>query len=119
MENKNKSAIAGTFVGRLYLSPCPIMDARQLVDIMKKILVATVTILAFTAPSFAAETGKTVGQAPPSSASAFYLTQDTATMKCQVVNAQPAAGGNLKVIGAAHPTQASAETALAADKNCK
>jgi type 1 fimbria pilin len=95
------------------------MDARQLVDIMKKILLATVTILAFTAPSLAAETGKTVGQAPPSGASSFYLTQDTATMKCQVVNAQPAAGGNLKVIGAAHPTQASAEAALAADKNCK
>jgi type 1 fimbria pilin len=94
------------------------MDARLLVDIMKKILLATVAILAFTAPSFAAETGKTVGQAPPSSASTFYLTQDTATMKCQVVNIQPAAGGNLKVIGAAHPTQASAETALAADKTC-
>ena len=24
-------------------------------------------------------------------------------MKCQVINAQPAAGGNMKVIGAAHP----------------
>lgn len=94
------------------------MDARLLVDIMKKILLATVAILVFTAPSFAAETGKTVGQAPPSSASSFYLTQDTATMKCQVVNIQPAAGGNLKVIGAAHPTQASAETALKADKAC-
>jgi hypothetical protein len=98
---------------------CPIMDTRQLVNTMKKILLATVAILAFTAPSFAAETGKTVGQAQPSSASSFYLTQDAATMKCQVVNAQPAAGGNQKVIGAAHPTQASAETALAADKNCK
>jgi type 1 fimbria pilin len=94
------------------------MDARQLVDIMKKILLATVAIFVFTAPSFAAETGKTVGQAPPSSASSFYLTQDTATMKCQVVNVQPAAGVNLKVIGAAHPTQASAETALTADKTC-
>jgi hypothetical protein len=95
------------------------MDTRQLVNTMKKILLATVAILAFTAASFAAETGKTVGQAQPSSASSFYLTQDAATMKCQVVNAQPAAGGNQKVIGAAHPTQASAETALAADKNCK
>jgi hypothetical protein len=99
--------------------PCPITDTRQLVNTMKKILLVTVAILAFTAPSFAAETGKTVGQAQPSSTSSFYLTQDGATMKCQVVNAQPAAGGNLKVIGAAHPTQASAETALAADKNCK
>ena len=97
-------------------TPCPILDARQLVDTMKKILLATVAILAFTAPSFAQD--KTVGQAPPSGASSFYLAQDTATMKCQVVNAQPAAGGNMKVIGAAHPTQASAQTALAAEKTC-
>jgi len=94
------------------------MDARQLVNTMKKILLATVAILAFTAPSFAAEPDKTVGQAPPSGASSFYLAQDTATMKCQVVNTQPAAGGNVKVIGTAHPTQASAETALKADKTC-
>jgi hypothetical protein len=83
---------------------------------MKKILLATVAVLAFAAPSFAQD--KTTGQAPPSGASSFYLAQDTATMKCQVVNAQPAAGGNMKVIGAAHPTQASAETALKADKAC-
>jgi type 1 fimbria pilin len=94
----------------------PILDARQLVDTMKKILLATAAILAFTAPSFAQD--KTVGQAPPSGASSFYVAQDTATMKCQVVNAQPAAGGNMKVIGAAHPTHASAETALTADKTC-
>jgi hypothetical protein len=80
---------------------------------MKRILLVTIAILAFAAPSFAQD--KTVGQAPPS----FYLAQDTATMKCQVVNAQPAAGGNMKVIGAAHPTQASAQTALTADKTCK
>jgi hypothetical protein len=97
---------------------CPMMDARQLVDIMKKILLATVATIAFAAPCFAAEPDKTVGQAPPSGASSFYLTQDTATMKCQVVNAQPAAGGNWKVVGTAHPTHASAETALAADKTC-
>jgi hypothetical protein len=84
---------------------------------MKKILLATVAILAFAAPSFAQD--KTVGQAPPSGASSFYLAQDTATMKCQVVNAQPAAGGNMKVIGAAHRTQAEAQTALTADKTCK
>jgi hypothetical protein len=62
---------------------------------------------------------KTIGQAPPSSASSFYLAQDTATMKCEVVNLQPAAGGKMKVIGTAHPTHASAETALKADKTCK
>jgi ABC-type sugar transport system substrate-binding protein len=91
---------------------------------MKKILLATVAILAFATPSFAAEPGKTepaktVGQAPPSSASSFYLAQDTGTMKCQVVSSQPAAGGSVKVIGMAHPTQASAQTALTADKTCK
>jgi hypothetical protein len=94
---------------------CPILDARQLVDTMKKILLATVAILAFAAPSFAAEPAKTVGQAPPS----FYLVQDSATMKCQIVEAQPAAGGAIKVVGAAHSTNASAETALKADKTCK
>jgi hypothetical protein len=94
-------------------------DSRQLVDTMKNILLATVAILAFAAPSFAAEPAKTVGQAPPSGASSFYLVQDTATMKCQVVNIQPAAGGKEKVIGTAHPTQTSAETALTADKTCK
>jgi hypothetical protein len=83
---------------------------------MKKILLATVAVLAFAAPSFAQD--KTTGQAPPSGASSFYLAQDTATMKCQVVNAQPAAGGNMKVIGTAHPTQAEAQTALAAEKTC-
>ncbi len=91
---------------------------------MKKILLATVAVLAFAAPAFAAEPAKpaepakTVGQAPPSAATSFYLAQDTATMKCQVVNAQPAAGGSLKVIGAAHPTQESAQAALTADKAC-
>jgi hypothetical protein len=81
---------------------------------MKKILLATVAILAFAAPSFAAETAKTVGQAPPS----FYLAQDTATMKCQIVEVQPVAGGSMKVIGAAHSTKESAEMAWKADKTC-
>src|ERR1019366_3212320 len=107
--------------GNLYrptlFAPCPILDGRQLVDAMKKILLATVTILAFAAPSFAIDAGETVGgQAPPKGATSFYLAQDNATMKCQVVNAQPAAGGSMKVIGTAHPTQPSAETALTADK---
>ena len=84
---------------------------------MKKILLTTVAILAFAAPSFAQD--KTTGQAPPSGASSFYLAQDTATMKCQIVETQPAAGGSMKVVGAAHPTRASAETALTADKTCK
>jgi hypothetical protein len=82
---------------------------------MKKILLATIAILALSAPSFAAETAKTVGQAP----SSFYLAQDTATMKCEVVGTQPATGGGMKTVGAAHSTKASAETALKADKTCK
>jgi hypothetical protein len=85
---------------------------------MTKILLATVAVVAFAAPSFAQQ-DKTTGQAPPSGASSFYLAQDTETMKCQVVNAQPTAGGKTKVIGTAHPTQAAAQTALAADKTCK
>jgi hypothetical protein len=103
------------------LARCPILDARQLVDPMKKILLATVAILAFAAPSFAAESAKpaepakTVGQAP--SAASFYLVQDAA-MKCQVVDTKPAAGGSLKVVGTVHPTQASAQTALTAHKTC-
>src|ERR1700687_1290916 len=56
-------------------APCPILGARQLVDTMKKILLATVAILAFAAPSFAQDKDKTVGQAPPSGASSFYLAQ--------------------------------------------
>jgi hypothetical protein len=85
---------------------------------MKTILLATVAILALAAPSFAAEPAKTeppktVGMAP-----SFYLAQDTATMKCQIVETQPVAGGTVKVIGTAHATKAAAETALKADKAC-
>ena len=82
---------------------------------MKKFLLTTIAVLAFAAPAFAAQTAKTVGQAPP----AFYLAQDTATMKCDIVEVQPMAGGNMKAIGAAHTTKASAEAALKADKTCK
>jgi hypothetical protein len=96
-------------------APCSILDARQPVDTMKKILLATVAVFALAAPSFAAETPKTVGQAPGS----FYVVQDTATMKCDVVEARPAAGGTTKVVGAAHATKAAAETAWKADKSCK
>jgi hypothetical protein len=39
-------------------------------------------------------------------------------MKCQIVETQPVAGGSMKVVGAAHSTKASAETALKADKTC-
>lgn len=80
----------------------------------KKNLLATVAAIALAAPSFAAEPQKTVGQAPQS----FYLTQDTATMKCEIVETQPLAGSKVKVVGAAHSTKAAAETALKADKTC-
>ncbi len=89
-------------------------DTQRLVNIMKNILLATVALVAFSVPSFA-QTPKTTGQAPPS----FYLAQDTATMKCQIVETQPVAGGGMKVVGAAHSTKASAEAALKADKTCK
>jgi hypothetical protein len=60
---------------------------------MKMGLLATVAIVAFSAPSFAAETAKPVGQEPPS----FYLAQDTATMKCQIVETRPVAGSRMQV----------------------
>jgi len=115
---KKQIPIAGTFVGPFHLLCVQIPNARQPVDTMKKILLAAVATLAFAAPSFAAEPAKTVGQAPSSAAASFYLAQDTATMKCQIVEARPAAGGSTKVVGAAHATKASAETALKADKTC-
>ena len=87
-------------------------DAQQLVNTMKKNLLATVAIVAFSAPSFAAETAKTVGQAPPS----FYLAQDNATLKCQIVKTQPAAGSSMKVVDAHTTTKASSETAMKGDK---
>jgi hypothetical protein len=111
---ENKPVFTGTFVDRLYLPLVRCRTHNKLVNTMKKILLATVAVVAFSAPSFAAETAKTVGQAPPS----FYLAQDTATLKCQIVETQPAAGGSMKVVGVAHSTKASAETALKADKTC-
>lgn len=82
---------------------------------MKRILLTSVAVLAFAAPSFAAETAKTVGQAAPS----FYLAQDTASMKCDIVDAQPMAGGGMKAIGTAHATRAAAEAALKADSTLR
>jgi hypothetical protein len=90
------------------------LDAQELVNTMKKSLLATVAIVAFSVPSFAAETAKTVGQSPLS----FYLAQDTATMKCQIVELRPVAGSRMKAIGTAHSTRAAAETALNTDKTC-
>jgi hypothetical protein len=96
------------------ISPRLMLDAQELVNTMKKSLLATVAIVAFSVPSFAAETAKTVGQ----SSLSFYLAQDTATLKCQIVETQPVAGSSVKVVGAAHSTKALAETALQADKTC-
>ncbi len=39
-------------------------------------------------------------------------------MKCQIVESQPATGSNMKAVGAAYTTKASAEAALKADKTC-
>ncbi|ULK95697.1 hypothetical protein [Bradyrhizobium sp. I71] len=81
---------------------------------MKSTLLATVAVLALASPLFAAETGKTVGQSP----SSFYLAQDSATMRCQIVESQPATDSKMKVVGVAHTTRTSAEAALKADKTC-
>ena len=84
---------------------------------MKRLLITT-ALLTLASSAFAVEPTKTVGQAPPAGASSFYLAQDSASMKCEIVSAQPAAGGKIKVIGAAYPTHVAAETALTADKTC-
>jgi hypothetical protein len=84
---------------------------------MTKLLLVMIAVLAITAPSFAQQ-DRTTGQAPATGASSFYLTQDPATMRCKVVNAQPAPGDNMKVIGTAHPTQAEAQAALEAERTC-
>jgi hypothetical protein len=83
---------------------------------MKSILLATVAILAIAAPSFGQD--KTTGQAPPSGASSFYVVQHATTMKCAVINRQPTADDNMKVIGAAHSSQAEAQNALTAYSTC-
>ena len=85
---------------------------------MRKALLSTVTILAFSGPSFAADPAPTVGQAPPSSAGKFYMAQDTDTMKCRIVDTDPLADSGLKVVGAAYATEELAEAALKADKTC-
>ena len=81
---------------------------------MKKLLLATVATVVLSTSSFAVETDKPVGHAPQS----FYLAQDTATLKCQIVDMRPVAGSRMKAIGTAHSTKAAAETALNADKTC-
>ena len=81
---------------------------------MKKLLLATVATVVFSTASFAVETAKPVGQAPP----LFYLAQDTATMKCQIVETRPVAGSSVKVVGTAYSTRALAEMALNTDKTC-
>ena len=90
------------------------LDAQELANTMKKSLLATLAIVAFSVPSIAAEPAKTVGQ----SSLSFYLAQDTATLKCQIVETRPVAGSSVKVVGAAHSTKALAETAMQADKTC-
>ena len=45
----------GTFAGLTLFAARPMSDAQQLVNTMKTILLATVAIVAFSAPSFAAE----------------------------------------------------------------
>ena len=79
---------------------------------MSKLLLATAAnIVAFSALLFAAEAAKPADPAQPS----FCLAQDTAIMKCQIVETRPVAESRMKVIGTAHATRASAETALNVD----
>jgi hypothetical protein len=91
----------GNFCRLTLFLPRLMLDAQELVNTMKKSLLATVAIVAFSVPSFAAEIAKTVGQ----SSLSFYLAQDTATLKCQIVEIQPVAGSSVKVFGAAQRHQ--------------
>ena len=68
-----------------------------------KIIAAAALLAAFATPAFAANE--------------FYLVQDTATMKCSVVDSQPTVE-TMKVICAVHETMEQAETAMKAEKSC-
>jgi len=69
---------------------------------MKRITVATL-VVAFAMPAFAA--------------SQFWVVQNTATKNCSIVEAKPT-NSTMKVLGEAYSTQAQAQTAMKADKNC-
>jgi len=68
-----------------------------------KLIAAAALVVGFAMPAFAA--------------SEFYLVQDTATKKCSIVEAKPTIS-TMTVVGAAHKTQAEAETAMKDDKSC-
>ena len=68
-----------------------------------KLITAAALVVGFAMPAFAA------GE--------FYLVQDSTTKKCSIVEAKPT-GSMTAVVGAAHKTQAEAETAMKADKSC-
>ena len=68
-----------------------------------KLIAAAALLAAFTMPAFAANE--------------FYLVQDTATMKCSVVESQSTVE-TIKVLGAVHETMEQAETAMKAEKTC-
>ena len=68
-----------------------------------KLMAAAALVAAFAMPALAADE--------------FYLVQDSATMKCSVVEAAPTSD-TIKVIGAVHETMAQAEAALKADESC-
>jgi len=68
-----------------------------------KLIASAALVVGFAMPAFAA--------------SEYYLVQDSVTKKCSIVEAKPTVS-TIAVIGAAHKTQAEAETAMKADKSC-
>ncbi len=71
----------------------------------RKYLLAAALIGAFAVPAFAATT--------------YYVAQDAKTHKCSVSDKKPD-GTTMMMIGtASYPTQAAAETAMKAAKECK
>ena len=72
----------------------------------RSVIAALVAIWAFSATASEAEPASPVDPAPPTTASSFYLVQDTDTMKCRIVDTVPAADSGLKIVGGdAHPTR--------------
>jgi len=68
-----------------------------------KLIAAAALVAAFAMPALAADE--------------FYLVQDSATMKCSVVESEPTID-TIKVIGDVHAMMEEAEAAMKADKSC-
>ena len=71
----------------------------------RKYLIAAALVVAFAAPSFAAAT--------------FYVQQDAKTHKCSVSSTKPDGKTTMMIGTASYATQAAADAAMKAAKECK